>query len=250
MIRHFWQTILSLYFTTLVASILFILALHLEHLVFVQPSSAFQLLTLPNSLPSVWNIVQPAQLTSWVAPVVLLLLQTWLSGGFYGSLIRINTRHHASVASFVADAMRSFWRLLLWYILWDSLALTLAGLINALPMFNITLTLVFLVCSYVLFFVPIGLVAEQATSIRQTVATSIRALLDGFLAMLPYAGLMVLVTASGLAFSSRVTRSGLLLLLVGYLAIMTWLWHMVIARYLLFSNWVSLTTAPSNSQEK
>lgn len=197
-----------------------------------------------------WNIVQPVHLMNWFFPLLLLVLQAFLSGGFFGSLLRLNTLQTVSVASFFADAMRSFLRLLLWSILWDSIALAIAGMTHALPMLGVTAALVFLAVHYVFFFAPIGLVAEQTSSIRNALKTSVQALLDGFLPLLPYAGLMVLLGAAALALSATISRGWFLVLTVVYLALMTWLWHMVIARYLVFSNWVVPATAPSTSQEK
>lgn len=233
----------------------------------IRPANTFQLLNLPTGFPSLWSIIRPAQLTGWVAPILALFLQTWLTGGYLGSLVRINTRQMVSPASFVADALRTFWRLLLWNLLWDALALAVAlistpasafgsatgstfgstagSFSGNLPGIGVTAALLFLVARYVLFFAPIALVAEQGTTMREALAASVRALLNGFLPMLPYAGLMILATGAALSASAILPRFGLFLVIVVYLAIMTWLWHMVVARYLWFSNWaVPVTDAP------
>lgn len=239
-----------LYITTLIVSGLSIVGIRLNHLGLVKPGNPLQVLILPGSFPSIWNIIQPTHLSNWFVPVVLLLLQAWLSGGFFGSLVRLNTWQTVTGASFVMDATRSFLRLLLWSLLWDSIALALAGFTHALPMFGTTAAFVLLAVHYVFFFVPIGLVAEQASSMREAVGTSVRALLDGFLPMLPYAGLMMLLTAIGLTLSAAVPWSEFIFLSILYLGLMTWLWHMVMARYLVFSDWVAPATTPSTAPSR
>ena len=219
----------------------------------LRPTNTFQVLNLPTGFPSLWSIIRPAHFSGWIIPLLSLFLQTWLTGGYLGSLVRINTGQVVSVASFIADALRTFSRLLLWNLLWDAAALAVAvvsapargfGVTNGplpgnLPGVTVTVAWLFLAARYALFFAPIALVAEQGATMRQALATSIRALLNGFLPMLPYAGLMLIATASALSVSALLPHWGLFLVSLVYLAIMTWLWHMVVARYLWFSNWVA-----------
>ncbi|GMA51138.1 hypothetical protein GCM10025857_24950 [Alicyclobacillus contaminans] len=244
MVRRFWRTmfaltVLSIAFTTASWAYLFAsgVAIH-------PPALRSQLLSLPTGIPSLWSVVQPDTDTVWWAPIIVLLVQSFLTGGFYGSLVRANTGRPGSPAAFVMDGMRSFWRLLLWNLLWVGMNLLLAGVVQVFPQANAPLAAIVLAARYLCLFVDVALVAER--HVHAAFKSAFVSLLRGLVSLIPLSVTIVFLT--GLALSLAAEVSWIDLLAIGWLysAAMTWLLHMVTARYLWLANWHTGPSAASS----
>lgn len=180
-------------------------------------------------------MIRPSTNISWIAPLVVLIVQVFLTGGFYGWLIRANTRRAVTPGTFVVDAARSFWRLFLWYMLWTGIGILVAGIDRVFPQMNFTLAAVLLLLRYMFLFVDMALVSER--NIREAFQSAVSAMFSNFVGMLPFGILLILVTSVALSVSTMMNWLALLGLSVVYGAVMAWLLHMVVARYLYFSDW-------------
>ncbi|MCL6626593.1 MAG: hypothetical protein K6T68_08430, partial [Alicyclobacillus shizuokensis] len=212
-------------------------------------NQAMAIAHLPTDFPSLWDLVSPSpQAASWAAPVAVLLVQVLLSGGLYGSLLRANLTSTVSPGSFLSDALRSFWRLLWWNLLWAALYLvlgTLSSLGRGLPKADIVFGLPVLILRFLFLFADAALVAERRVAALTAIARAARALLAGFVPMLPYAVSLALLADAGTAVAPRLSHAGLLAAGIVYSLVVTWLLHMVTARYLYFSAWRSAPASAS-----
>lgn len=192
---------------------------------------------MPTEAPSIWNLVQPGNTKQWLGPIIVLIVQVWLTGGFYGTLIRANTGEASNVPTFIVDSFRSFGKLLLWNLLWAAAAVVVIGLNRALPAFGPALNILIFLLRFVFLFGDIALVAEQNARYALTLAPKL--VLSQWLVMLPFAIVMVIVTDAGrwlVGISPGVL--GLIIAII-YAVVMTWVLHMIVARYLMFSNWTA-----------
>ncbi|MCL6549187.1 MAG: hypothetical protein K6T30_09805 [Alicyclobacillus sp.] len=192
-------------------------------------------LVLPTDVPSMWNLVALGKSGSFLVPVVVLVVQVWLTGGFYGTLIRANAGLESNAVTFASDGFRVFWRLLLWNLLWSAAALVVLGFHQVLPVFAAGLNIVFLLLRFACLFVDVALVAER--DVRFALQSGIGSLFQSWLAMLPFAVVLFLLTGTGSALAASVNGMGLLAVAVVYVVAVAWVLHMVTSRYLYVSNW-------------
>jgi hypothetical protein len=234
-VRQFWRTFFGLVLISTVFTALSWWYLITSDVVLTQPVTKSQVLSLPTSIPSIWNIIRPSTNITWFAPFVVLVAQVFLTGGFYGSLVRANTGQPATPATFLHDASRSFWRLFLWYLLWTGLNILLAGVVRVFPQMNITATVLVLLLRYVFLFGDVALVSER--NVGFALRSAVGALLSGVAAMLPYGVMLIVATSAALSLSTSISWLTLLGVAVLYGVVASWLLHMVVARYLFFTNW-------------
>ena len=239
LVQNFWRILTGLALVVLGFTILSWAYLVAAGINVTTPASRAQLLTLPTSIPSIWNIVHPTTTITWLAPFVVLLVQVFLTGGFYGTLVRANTGQAAGPGSFLLDAGRSFIRLFLWNVLWAGVSLLLSGIVQVFPEVHVTLLLLLLVARFLFLFVDLALVCER--TVDAALRTALATLFNHLLAMLPYTVLLSFLT--GLLLSVSASLQPTLVLLAGllYALATTWILHMVVARYLVFSDWRSRT---------
>lgn len=192
-------------------------------------------LVLSPEAPSIWNLVSPPRKGSFVGPVLVLLLQVWLTGGFYGSLIRANAGDDVNVTTWTSDGFRSFWRLLLWNLLWAAVSLVVLGISQALPAFGPAFLILVLVLRFLFLFGDVSLVAER--DVRFALQTALRSLMRGFLAMIPFAVVLIILTDAGRMLLSQGGALYPLVVSLAYTVLTAWVLHMVTARYLFLSNW-------------
>ncbi|MCL6517509.1 hypothetical protein, partial [Alicyclobacillus sp.] len=114
MVQRFWRAFGALAALAAAFSALSWLFLRWLDIGIAPPGGRLQLLTLPTDFPAIWNFIHPATGVHWSLPFLVLVIQVFLTGGFYGVLIRVNTGKAAGLSTFLADAGRSFWRLLTW----------------------------------------------------------------------------------------------------------------------------------------
>lgn len=234
MVKHFWRSFIGLVFALFVFTIFswFYIAVHWSH------SGAPTTVTrwiLPTEAPSIWNLVTLGHTGSFIGPVLVLLVQVWMTGGFYGTLIRANTGEISNATTFASDGFRSFGRLLLWNLLWAAVALAVLGLDTAVPAFAVGLNILIVICRFGFLFVDVALVAER--DIRYAVQNGLACLLQGWLAMLPFAVVLLVMTDAGSQIAQRSNSAGLVVTAVVYVAATAWVLHMVAARYLYLSQW-------------
>jgi hypothetical protein len=208
-----------------------------NHMMFLQSHSLFPALTM--QIPSIWSFIQPSNVSSWIAPITVFVLQVWLTGGFYGTLARINMGQSASVGTFVVDSMRSFMRLLLWYFFWDACYVFVAEISRVSRSYGLFAAAVALIARYIFLFGDIALVCEGQATIRQAIRTALRSLTGGLVPMLPFGIAVAFVTDAAMTSAGRLSAPGVLFIAVIYAVVMTWLYHMVVARYLYLSNWIT-----------
>jgi hypothetical protein len=217
--------------------------LHAFGIPLVQPNAAMAVANLPTDFPSIWHIVSPSPTaTSWLAPLLILLIQVFLTGGLYGSLVRANLGQAVGAASFVSDGLRSFWRLVAWNLLWTALYLVLgaiSGLGRGLPQAPLVFGIPVLILRFIFLFSDVALVCEQQSSVSSALRRSVRALFTNFVPMIPYAIALTLLSDIAVSLSTRVGPSLLLAIGLVYTLAVTWLLHMLTARYLYFSQWTT-----------
>ncbi|WP_067930084.1 hypothetical protein [Alicyclobacillus kakegawensis] len=249
MLQRFWRTMVGLFLVIAVFTLLSWLLLDTLGFPLNRPNQAMAIAHLPTDFPSLWDLVSPSpQAASWAAPVAVLLVQVLLSGGLYGSLVRANLASPVGPGSFLSDALRSFWRLLWWNLLWAALYLvlgTLSSLGRGLPRADIIFGLPVLILRFLFLFADAALVAERHVGALAAITQAARALLAGFVPMLPYAVSLALLADAGTAVAPRLSHAGLLAAGLVYSLMVAWLLHMVTARYLYFSAWRS---APASDQ--
>jgi hypothetical protein len=237
LIRRFWQTMALLTALVVLYTCLSWWYLWSNHITLSQSHSLLPTITM--QIPSIWNFVQPSSVSSWVAPITVFVLQVWLTGGFFGTLARINMGQHASVGSFIVDSMRAFVRLLLWYFFWDAVYLFVAETSKLSIWVGLFAAVFALIFRYFFLFGDVALVCEGQASIRQAVRTALGALANGLVPMLPFGIAFAFTTDAAMTYAGRLTAPGVLIVAIIYAVVMTWLSHMVVARYLYFSNWIS-----------
>ncbi|WP_026961569.1 hypothetical protein [Alicyclobacillus herbarius] len=241
MLQSFWRTMTGLFLTVALFTLLSGLALFLLHVPLRPPNSAMAIAHLPTGFPSIWDLISPSpDVKGWMGPAAVLLAQVLLSGGLYGSLVRANLATPVRPASFLSDALRSFWRLLWWNLLWAALYLvlgTLSSLGRGLPRADLIFGIPLLILRFLFLFGDVALVAERQLGAFAALNQAARALLAGFVPMLPYAVSLTLLADVGTAVAPSLSRTGLLAAGLVYSLAVTWLLHMVTARYLHFSLW-------------
>lgn len=239
MVRRFWIAIFWLAVGVTLFTCLSWLYLYLNHVPLSKPSSTMQTINLPTTLPSLWNMTLPIVAGTWWLPIAVLLLQVLLTGGFYGTLVRVNTGANASGGSFVSDSLHAFWRLLGWNLLWALLTLFVIGLYKMSAPIAVGVSILLLFCRYVFLFADVALVCELQAPMQQALKTSALALLNGIVPMLPYGVSTILLTGIGMTVAAHASMGELLGAGIIYGVAMTWLSHMVTARYLALSDWTA-----------
>lgn len=208
-----------------------------QHLALRSPHTAFQLLLLPTDFPSVWDVALPTLTGSAAIPLLGLLIQAALTGGLYGGLVRVNTGLPANPATFVSDAIRAFWRLLFWNLIWFAATLIAYGLSHALPAFSVVFGCLLLVLRFLFIFADTAIVCEQQATVREAVSRAAQTLMGNLATMLPI-GLAMALAASLTAYLVSATPVGAgILISVAYGLVMLWLIHMVVSRYVVYANW-------------
>jgi len=244
LVKQFWRSFTGLLVLLLAFSVLswtYIVA-HFSHLAVQSAATRW---ILPTEAPSIWNLVTLGHTGSFIVPVLVLLVEVWLTGGFYGTLIRANTGEVSNATTFISDGFRCFWRLLLWNLLWAAIALAVVGIDTALPAFAIGLNVLVVLIRFACLFVDIALVAER--DVRYALQNAVSCLLQGWLAMLPFAVVLMIVTNAGSQLAQRANAAGLMITAVVYVAATAWILHMVTARYLYISHWTERQAAQAAS---
>lgn len=218
---------------------------YLQHAGMLKPHGyhVAQVLMLPTDFPSVWTLVGPSTAVSGVGAGLILLFQlaqVFLTGGMYGSLVRVNTGQPTNIGSFLHDARRAFPRLLIWTLLWfvtEGVLVThraQASLATALFL-AILLTLL----RFMFLFAEVAFVCELQSTFYATVAMAVRTLTQNAGRMIPVA--VAIAAVSGLASGIVNTWGSGFALGIGvvYTVIELWLLHMLTSRYLLLAGWQS-----------
>ncbi|MCL6636591.1 MAG: hypothetical protein K6T26_01470 [Alicyclobacillus sp.] len=239
--QRFWRAFTALAGLACAFSGLSWMFLAAAHVPLLAPTQRLLLLNLPTLIPSLWNIVLPGQTLGAWAPLAVLLVQVFFTGGFYGVLVRVNTGQPVSPRSFVADAVHSFGRLLVWHGLWTAITLALAGTGTAWPATATLLAVLLWLARFVFLFADAALVCEP--DFRTALRTATAALFAGFLPMLPLAVVLTVLTGAGLALAALAPPLAFAGLTLFYVVASVWLLHMVTARYLYFSAWQERQTA-------
>lgn len=209
----------------------------MHHVQLGKPTEIFSLLSIPIEFPSIWNLLQPLKSIGTVVPSIVFILQIFLTGGLFGSLIRLNRSQNPGVASFIADGTQSFARLFVWNLLWTIvIPFLLFDIGRAVLPFAQMLAVLMLILRFVFLFVDISLVSEQKMSMGQAIRSGVQTLLGSFLAMVPYGLGIAILTGIGLTYSSRMSGIELWLSGMVYAVVMLWLMHMIVARYLFYGS--------------
>lgn len=243
MVQRFWRGMAALAVLAAVFSSASWAFLRLLGLRLTQPAGTEQLLKLPTDFPSVWSVAVPSDTAGWWPPLLVLLVQLWLTGGMYGTLVRLNTGRPAGAPSFASDAFRSFARLLLWYIVWFLVTALAIGAEHALGAARMGVAVAVWVLRWVFLFSDVALVCEQQAGIREAVRRSVRAWLAGAVPSLPIAVGITLLTGVTAWLSTLLPATALWPLSVLYSWAALWLNHMLTARYLYHSHWLERETA-------
>lgn len=237
MVQTFWRTFASLVIVVMVFSGFSWIYIILHHIALSRVSGVLPLLNLPTGFPSIWNVVHPADTQSSFAPFVVLFLQVYLTGGLLGTLLRVNSYQTPTSSSFVADGLRAFGRLLVWNILWTGIvSFFLVGILKAYAPLGLVLAFVFLIVRYLFLFAEIALVSETSMRFNQALRASLRAMKNGLVPMIPFATAIVLLTGAMLYASTTVSLLVFLPLVFIYVALLTWILHTIVARYLYYSD--------------
>lgn len=236
LLKRFWRSFIGLVLFLLVIDVLSWIYIVTHLTLQVAQSGILGRLVLPTEAPSIWNLIQPGNTKDWLAPFLVLVVQVWLTGGFYGTLVRANTNEQVNTATFAVDGFRSFGKLLLWNLLWAAVSIVVLGVGRGLPAFGPGLGILVLLLRFVFMFGDIALVAEKDPRYALKLAPNL--LLQQWLVMLPFA--IVIIVLTDLArWLSGVIGSGLLIVVAGvYTIAIAWTLHMVVARYLYFSKWM------------
>lgn len=237
MVRRFWVAISWVAVVVTAFTWLSWFYLYLNHVPLSKPASTLQLINLPTTAPSVWNTILPIVSKTWLLPIVVLLLQVFLTGGFYGTLVRVNTGRAASAGSFVSDSLHAYWRLLLWNIMWELLSLLVIGIYKMSSTAAIGLSILLVCLRYVFLFADVALVCELQSPMRTALANAGNVLLNQIVPMLPYGVSTVVFTGVAMTVTAYGGTFTLLWVGVAYGLVMTWLGHLVTARYLAYSAW-------------
>ncbi|QQE78621.1 hypothetical protein [Alicyclobacillus sp. SO9] len=238
MIKQFWQTMTALAVLVTAVSGLSLMYLGLSNMSLTPATSYSEWTNLPVTFPSIWNILRPAASAGWLVTIVVLVLQILLTGGFYGTLIRTNTGQAASVNTFMSDALRSFGRLLTWNILWAAIFLLIAAVARSLPQAALLLTILAIIVRFVFLFAETALVGEGRVPMANALRTAAVTLLGRMMQMIPFG--VIVIVLSGLA--EKLFASFPLLRIptvLAYALAMTWILHMIVARYIYYSNYQS-----------
>lgn len=236
LLKRFWRSFIGLVLFLLVVDVLSWIYIVTHLTLQVAPTGILGRLVLPTEAPSIWNLIQPGNTKDWLPPFVVLIVQVWLTGGFYGTLIRANTNEQVNTATFIVDGSRTFVKLLLWNLLWAAVSMVVLGVSRGLPAFAPGLGILVLLLRFAFMFGDIALVAEKDPRYALKLAPSL--LIQQWLVMLPLAIVIIVLTDLGRWLSGS-TSSGLLVVVAGVYSIaVAWTLHMVVARYLYFSKWM------------
>jgi len=236
-IQTFWRTMAGLFATAVVFSTLSWLYIWRSHIPFTPPTGVFQLFNLPTDFPSIWNVVRPAQTNSALAPFLVLFLQVFLTGGLLGTLLRLNTRQSLGTSSFVADGLRAFGRLLAWNLIWTLLlSFFLIGVLKVFLPLGEVLAFLLLIVRYLFLFAEIALVSETSLRFGQAIRAALSAMKNGLVPMIPFAIVIMVLTGLVLYASTTLPVLWFLFVTLVYVCALTWLSHVVVARYLYYSD--------------
>ncbi|MDQ0190076.1 hypothetical protein JI721_04300 [Alicyclobacillus cycloheptanicus] len=235
--RRFYIAMVWLAVVVTVFTCLSWLYLYLNHVPLSKPASTMQTLNLPTTAPSIWNMTMPIVAGTWWLPVVVLIVQVFITGGFYGTLVRVNTGTAASAGSFLSDALRAFWRLLGWNLVWMLLSLFVIGLYRLSAPLSIALSILLIFGRYVFLFSDVALVCEMQAPMQQALKNAALALLNGIVPMLPYGVCTMIFTGFAMTLTDYLSMTDLLWVGILYGLVMTWIAHMITARYLALSDW-------------
>jgi hypothetical protein len=236
LVQRFWRALIGLFVLVILYTSLSWYYLYTNHTLLSVPTSKAQLLSISTGIPSIWDFIRPS-VSGWTLPLVILIVQVFLTGGFYGILIRANTGQEANPFSFISDAMRSFWRLLLWNVLWTAIALLVIGITRGVPQLGLVFTILVLIVRYLFLFGDIALVCER--DIRFAFKSAVSALMNGVVPMIPFALVMMLLSGIAVSLTGATVSGTVWLIAIIYGVATTWVLHMVVARYLFYSEWQS-----------
>lgn len=237
LVRRFWNTFISLAVLLAVVDVLSWLYI-VSHLTLqVLSGGLVSRLMLPTEAPSIWNLVQPGNTKYWLGPILVLVIQVWLTGGIYGTLIRANTNEPTNGNTFIVDGFRSFGKLLLWNLLWAAAAIVVMGVGRIMPPLAAALDVLILILRFVFLFAEIALVAERDARYAIKLAASL--LVERWLIMLPFGVGLILLTDVTRWLMTITPSFVMLLIAIVYSVVTVWVLHMIVARYLFFSNWVT-----------
>lgn len=236
LVQRFWRAVTGLFILVTLYTSLSWYYLYTNHTLLFVPTNKAQFLSITTGIPSIWDFVRP-NTVGWTLPLLILIVQVFLTGGFYGTLVRANTGQDANPFSFLADALRSFWRLLLWNALWTAIAVLVSGITRVVPQLGLAVTLIVLLTRFLFLFGDIALVCEQ--DIRFAFTSAVRSLINGLVPMIPFALVMMLCSGFAVSLTGVTVTGALLLTAIVYGIAMTWVLHMVVARYLFYSKWQS-----------
>lgn len=222
---------------TAVFLILSLFALKTLHIPFAMPGRISMLTNFSTNFPTVWNIVRPGPKVGWWLSVIVFLVQIALTGGMFGTLVRINTGDDAAPGSFISDSIRPFGRLLLWNIFWSAVYLFVIWVGGYSIGLSLFVAVIVLLMRYLFIFVEIAFVCEGQDRLKDALTTAVNALFRGIVPMLPYGVAVLLFTgiATKVVYLSPFWLGALVSL--AYCLVMLWLYHMIVARYLYYSNW-------------
>ncbi|MBX6352608.1 MAG: hypothetical protein IRZ10_04670 [Thermoflavifilum sp.] len=237
MVRRFWQTYAAIASASVAVSLLSWLAVWLCGLSIRTLPPLTAALTLPMGFPSLSDFAVPATAGPWLLWVVLFLVKVWLTGGTYGAFARVYADLPGGPAAFIRDGGRAFWRLLGWYVLWDSV-----GLAGALWLGDIRVTIPLWCVRWVFLYAGPALVCETQDSARRALGRAGRVWLRDWAASLGLA-IAVAVTAAVCAGIGKPVAPGPLGLWLTLAIIIdglagAWWMHMTCARYAHLSGWV------------
>ena len=238
MVRRFWQSMAGLALVVLVFTLLSYLYLVLNLVPLFGKTTGLASLNLPTVFPSLWDILRPKTTSVVLAPFIVLLSQVFLTGGLYGSLLRLNAKQPLPAASFLADGLRSFFRLLLWNLLWTfAIPLFVVGIDGLASPIGEALTVVLVIARFLFLFADVALVSEHHRTMRESLRGAFAILVNHWLTMLPFGVVMIILSSLCTALLVHVGLSitGFLIGIV-YSVAMLWLLHLVVARYLFYGH--------------
>lgn len=243
MLRQFWRTLIALAATAALYSTVSWVYLQRSHVAAQGPVTGLQLVSFPSGFPSIWDIVRSnAAVSGWIL-LAVFLVHVLLTGGFLGTLVRVNSLQATAVSTFLADAARSFWRLLFWNLLWVALSFLAVGLTGVMRPLGVIFAILLLLVRFLFLFAEVALVCEQQARLGAVLRMAIQTMVEELVRMVPVAVAIVLLTGLGLSLAATGSPIRLLLTALAYTSAMTWLSHLVVARYVVFSAWKARTGA-------
>lgn len=247
---RFWRTMAALTATACAWSGLSWLYLYLNHTELARPGTLLATLDLPVGMPSLWSVVRPdAAQTPWFVPFLVLILQAVLSAGYLGAMVRANLCWPVNPRTFLADGLRGFVRLLVWMVLWDLAALFTANTTVLWAAAGRVFTVLYLVAKFALLFGDVALVAEGHLSFGGALRKALAAWAVALPGLWPYGLAILLVTSAATTAAGMLHPLAVLGVSLLYCAAMTWLRHLVIARYLYAARWTEDTREAAQTGE-